>query len=260
MSARSGVQISSFGIIKGAMIRETYEIFGRWDPEQSAKVNLDHLIAENWIGSASSSWLKDVAQTISSRFEPARRDLALVQLARRQCPLEVWTAILLWHLSRGEVLVRDFLVHWLYPRFVEGTYSVRTDDVLPYIDQVISEPGRVTKPWSAHTRARVASGLLRLATDFGLLEGTTSRRFASYHLADESFLYLAHAQQERQGNPRRMIEDEDWNMFLMSAGDVERELLRLHQYRKLQYEVAGSIAELKLPCSSAAEYAREMAV
>ena len=36
-------------------------------------------------------------------------------------------------------------------------------------------------------------------------------------------------------------------MFLMRPSDVERELLRLHQFRKLHYEVAGSLVQLSLP-------------
>jgi hypothetical protein len=44
----------------------------------------------------------------------------------------------------------------------------------------------------------------------------------------------------------------------MDPGDVERELLRLHQFRKLHYEVAGSLAQIKLPATSAAEYAKEL--
>ena len=35
-------------------------------------------------------------------------------------------------------------------------------------------------------------------------------------------------------------------MYLMASEDVERELLRLHQFRKLHYEVAGSLARLEL--------------
>ena len=37
------------------------------------------------------------------------------------------------------------------------------------------------------------------------------------------------------------------------------ELLRLHQFRKLRYEVAGSLVELTLPCSSATAFVEEMA-
>ena len=47
-------------------------------------------------------------------------------------------------------------------------------------------------------------------------------------------------------------------MYLMRPDDVERELLRLHQFHKLRYEVAGSIVELSLPNKSALEYAEAM--
>ena len=47
-------------------------------------------------------------------------------------------------------------------------------------------------------------------------------------------------------------------MYLMEPADVERELLRLHQFRKLHYEVAGSLAQLKLPLRTTADYAREL--
>ena len=43
----------------------------------------------------------------------------------------------------------------------------------------------------------------------------------------------------------------------MSVRDVEAELLRLHQFRKLHYQVAGSVAELTLPSGSPLEYAQE---
>jgi hypothetical protein len=47
-------------------------------------------------------------------------------------------------------------------------------------------------------------------------------------------------------------------MFLMRPSDVERELLRIHQYRKVDYQIAGSIVQLRLPCANACEYAERM--
>ena len=40
--------------------------------------------------------------------------------------------------------------------------------------------------------------------------------------------------------------------------DVEQEILNLHQYRKLGYDVAGSLVQLTLPCSSADEYIKRI--
>jgi hypothetical protein len=47
-------------------------------------------------------------------------------------------------------------------------------------------------------------------------------------------------------------------MYLYQPADVEQELLRLHQFRKLHYERAGSIVALSLPFESAAEYAESL--
>jgi hypothetical protein len=44
----------------------------------------------------------------------------------------------------------------------------------------------------------------------------------------------------------------------MRVADVERELLRLHQFRKLEYQIADSLVHLSLPCTSTREYAERM--
>ena len=59
-------------------------------------------------------------------------------------------------------------------------------------------------------------------------------------------------------SPRKVLASEDWRMFLMQPSDVERELLRLHQYQKVDYQIAGSIVQLTLPCANACEYAERM--
>ena len=46
-------------------------------------------------------------------------------------------------------------------------------------------------------------------------------------------------------------------MFLMDVSDVERELLRLHQFQKVHYQSAGSLAQLKLPNESPEAFVRE---
>jgi hypothetical protein len=94
-----------------------------------------------------------------------------------------------------------------------------------------------------------------MAVDFGLLRGSVVKEFVSYHLPERSFLYLLYAMRDEKHSPRKVLESADWRMFLMTPSDVERELLMLHQYRKLEYHVAGSIVELRLPCASTIEYA-----
>ena len=249
---------SSFTLIKGAMIPETYAVFRGWDLAQSKGENLSRLRQENSVGAGSSTWLRDVAKVLNRRFDPDGRDRALVVLAHRGCDLQVWKPLLLWHITRDEFLLRDFLVTWLFPAYDAGVYRVRPGDLHDYLRGVSKRGGTIEHAWTKATLARVAAGLLKIAVDFGLLRGSVAKEFSSYHLPEASFLYLLHAMREEQGSPRKVIEATDWRMFLMRPAEVERELLRLHQFRKVEYEVAGSLVQLTLPCGSAREYAERM--
>ncbi len=251
--------VSSFTLVKGAMISETYTVFSAWDFTKSKRENLDRLRAENFIGASSETWVRDVAKVLNRRFDPDGRDRPLVLLAKEGCDLAVWKPLLLWHMTQDEFLLRDFLVGWLYPAYEAGTYRVRPQDLYPYLQQVRRRGGVTEHAWSENTLHRVAAGLLKISTDFGLLKGSAVKRFGSYHLPEPSFLYLLHAMRETVKNPRQLIEADDWRMFFLQASDVEREILRLHQFRKLEYQVAGSLAELKLPAATLLDYVEAMA-
>lgn len=249
---------SSYTLIKGAMISETYGVLAAWDFGRSKLENLKRLREENFIGAGSAAWLDQVADVLSRRLDPEGRDRALVGLAQRGCDLETWKPMLLWHITRDEFLLRDFLTHWLFPAYETGTVRIRTVDLVDYVRGIARRGARMEHEWTLGTAKRVAAGLLRISVDFGLLRGVAAKEFAGYHLPERSFLYLLHAMYEAAKNPRKVIESEDWRMFLMRPSDVERELLRLHQYRKLEYEVAGSLAQLRLPCATALEYAESV--
>jgi hypothetical protein len=250
---------SSFTVVKGAMIEETYAVFATWDFERSKRENLDRLRSENFIGAGSTTWLRDVAKVLNRRFEPDGRDRALVLLAKnRRVSLDEWKPLLLWHMTRDEFLVRDFLQSWLFHVYESGTFRMRSEEVESYL-RGIGKRGALTEhAWSEETTKRVAAGLLKMAVDFGLLRGSVNKEFTSYHLPERSFLYLLHAMRDEKRSPSKVVASPDWRLFLMRQSDVERELLRLHQFRKLEYQVAGSLVELSLPFTSSREFAERM--
>lgn len=255
-SSRSNV-VSSFTVVKGSMISETYAVFAEWDFARSKRENLDRLRDENFIGASSATWLRDVAKVLNRRFEPGGRDQALTLLAKSGCDIEEWKPLLLWHITRDEFLVRDFLLNWLFPAFDSGTFRLRPEELHAYLHG-LSKRATTEHAWAEETTKRVAAGLLKIAVDFGLLRGSIVKEFASYHLPERSFLYLLHAMRDEKMSPGKVVGAPEWRMFLMRPADVEHELLRLHQFRKLEYQVAGSLAQLTLPCASAQDYAERM--
>jgi hypothetical protein len=257
-AARAHV-VSSFTIVKGAMISETYDTLAQWDLDVSKKANLDRLRRENYIGAPSASWLREVAKVLNRRLEPAGRDQPLVVLAKGGCSIEEWKPILLWHITRDEFLLRDFFVNWLFAAYEGGAFRLRPEDLHDYLRTLSARGGETEHPWTDATLARVAAGLLRIGVDFGLLTGAVSKEFAGYHLPERSLVYLLHAILEQEhGSPYRMIESEEWHMFLMQRADLEMALLRLHQYRSVDYQVAGSLVQVSLPSPSALAYAERM--
>lgn len=260
MSAGSRANVaSSFTVKFGALIDATYAVFAAWDFDRGKRENLDRLRAENFIGARSATWLRDVAKVLNRRFDPGGRDRPLVVLAKHGVPLDEWKPLLLWHITRDEFLVRDFLETWLFDAYEAGTYRVRSEDVEAYLAGIGDRGAKVEHAWSVETTKRVATGLLKIAVEFGLLRGTIAREFTSYHLPERSFLYLLHVMQDEKLSPGKVIASPDWHLFRMRPADIEHELLRLHQFRKLDYQVAGSLVQLSLPYASASEYAERLA-
>jgi hypothetical protein len=259
MTAASRADVaSSFTILKGALIEESYSFLSSWDPRIPREENITRWKDGNAIGAKSFTWLRDVAFVMSRRFDPNGKDSPLRVLAAGGLALDDWKPILLWHITRDEFVLRDFLINWLYPAFVEGAYRIRAEDLYEHLSSLRSRGGTLGRQWSETTVDRVAHSLLVIAREFGLMTGAVHREFASYHLPEESLIYLLHAIREQVTSPSKVLNSLDWRMFLMRPADVEHELLRLHQFKKLGYEVAGSLVELTLPCATSLEYAARM--
>jgi hypothetical protein len=149
------------------------------------------------------------------------------------------------------------LVNCFFEARSSGKSTLNADEVEAFLrSKDIAK--RTKSPWQPVTVRRLANALLQNALDFGLVTGTVRKEFVSYHLPEGSFLYLLHAMAEAEPNARNIVDSKDWRMYQMDTSDVERELLRLHQYRKVHYQVAGSLAQLKLPSDSSASYAQEL--
>jgi len=136
--------------------------------------------------------------------------------------------MLLWHMTRDEFLVRDFFIHWLYPVCYESTaFAVRQEDLRPYLLTLGRRGGVTEHVWSESTFHRVATGLLRMAEDFGFLEGEVLKCFTSYELPERSFSYIVRLMYEAGGSRKTVIASKEWRMFLMRPSDVEQKLSRL---------------------------------
>jgi hypothetical protein len=243
---------------KGALVRETYATARQWDWNGDVASNMQRVKRDNVVGARSTAWLDDVVVTLGARFRAGQGLAPLITLAQGGYPQPQWRDCLHWHLGLQDALWFAFLHDWLYPAYTSGIDHIGTADVEPFV--LAHTEGRAAngKGLTERSRTRVAQDLLRMATEFGLLKGKAVRTFTSYLLSDESLLYVLHALAEREGSAQRIIEASEWRMYLMRPADVEHALLRLHQFQRLEYYVAGSIMQLRLPYHSLQAYAESL--
>lgn len=250
--------ISTRLLRKGALIEETYMAFQSWNLEKNFTENLSTLRESNIFGAKSQKWLLEITRTLSNRFN-GQNDLSpLIFLTKSRIGIEKWKPCLLWHLASRDVLYRRFALDWLYPAFKKGVYRIRTEDVVPFVKEITNGKIASGGTLSEYGVVRAARDLLLMASNFELLSGSAIRQFCHYHLAEEGFLYILYALAEREHNPQNILESDDWHLFFMSSQDVERELFELHQFKKVDFEMAGSIIRLKLPRKSLREYVERL--
>ncbi len=242
---------------KGALVEETYRVFAHWKLGASLSENLERIRETNPLGAKNQSWLREVTATLSSRFAQGDSIEPLVILAKAQYPLEHWRFFLLWHFGSTDGLFCRFVEEFLFRQRLESIAAFDTEAVAPFVAEIDRE--RILgAPLTSYGRVRLARDLLRMAAAFGLVTDQLRRRFTHVAIPDNAFLYGLYSLNAEIPSVSRAVESPRWRMFLLGSADVERELLNLHQFRRLRYEQAGTIRELSLPYDSLPEFARSL--
>ncbi|MCP9822930.1 BrxA family protein [Cyanobium sp. L1E-Cus] len=247
----------SDGLIRGPLVSDTLQALQGWELEASKRANLEQLRQTNSIGAPTQAWLKKVCSALSSRFEPAGRDRALVLAAQTETGQRHWKSLLLWHLANSEQLLGDGL-HWSAQVHRDGADLLQTAQVLTWLESTGAQGHPEVAEWSEATRKRVAGGLLKAGVDLGLLQGRIKRRFTAYYLADEPLLYVLLQALASNRTTAAALADPRWLWFRLPEAELEHRLLLLHQAKVISYYRAGSVVDLKLPASSAEALVQEV--
>jgi hypothetical protein len=243
-------------IRKGALAEESYTLFREWGFGDTLDANFDRTFNGHF---KTVAWGKEVKTTLRRRFRDIDAAMPLILAAKNGLALEEWRHWLLLWIGIREQLYRDFALNWLFPEFDSGRYQVRSEDVQPFVKSTWPRLSRKTIPLSDYGIVRGARDLVRMAADFGVLAGVgPEKTFSPLHPSDRSFLYYAHAIAEAEKSTSSIPQSKFWQLALIRPTEVVDALLRLHQFRKLDYQVAGSLVQLTLPFESSREYAERM--
>ncbi len=249
--------ISQRLVRKGALVEETYHLLGNWKEDLSFDDNFNLTFQGSF---RSEGWKKEIRTTLHRRFRVLADAQPLITLAKKGYPLPDWKYCLHFWIAVHEILYGTFLQTWLFPEYQSGRLVLRTEDAVHHVLSVWKSINSDSAALSEYGAVRTARDLLRMARDFGILEGDgPAKKFASLQLSDELILYFCHIIAVEEKSSSRVVGSNLWKLLLLDQDQVHTHLLRLHQYRKLDYQVAGSLVELTLPCANAFEYAERMA-
>lgn len=242
---------------KGAFIEETYRVFTHWDSTHTTRENIDRIRRDNPLGAPNHAWLREITATLLTRFSHGESVEPLVILAKAGYPVERWRYCLLWHFAGTDGLFARFCKEFLVEQLRKGVVVFTTESVKPFMERLKAE-GVIESDLSDYGIVRGARDLLLMAADFGLIKGTPNRRFTHDAIPEDAILYAIYGTMESVQSISLTIRDDRWKLFLMTPADVERELLNLHQYRRVRYEQAGSVRELSLPFPGLIEFTRSL--
>jgi hypothetical protein len=85
------------------------------------------------------------------------------------------------------------------------------------------------------------------------------KTFVPIAMGDNVILFYAHLIAEFEGSIAKVANSRLWRLAFMTPTDVHAAFLRLHQYKRVNYQVAGSLIQLSLPSRSALAYSESLA-
>jgi hypothetical protein len=233
---------------KGPLVEETFRLFAGWDFSRSVMENLDAGLHGSF---RTQGWEREVIATIGRRLKNFELMKPLIVLANNGMPLADWRDC--WRLWMGatEDPFGSFVRNWLYEEFLSGRYNVRSEDAKGFASLAWANHDHDSKTLSEYGVLRAARDLLKTSTDLALLMGKgPAKTFLPAQMGDDAFLFHIHLIAAIEGSYVKVPASAHWRLALLSPEDVHRTLLRLHQYRKVDYQVAGSFVQLTLPHST----------
>ena len=240
---------------KGPLVEETYRLFSGWNDGASVEANLDGGLRGQF---STISWSKEVRLTTSARLRHLDVLRPLIVLARNGMKLDDWRDC--WRLWIGatEEPFGSFVRDWLFAQMQSGRHQLRAEDARVFaVDAWRRHSPK--RPLSEHGVVRAARDLVHTAAQLGLLAGDgPAKSFAAVSSSDEVLLFYAQMIADLEGSSAKVPASDLWRMMMVPASEVHVMLLHLHQFRRLDYQVAGSLVQLTLPYSSALAFAESL--
>jgi len=206
---------------KGALLDETLAVLQQIDRghslDQVRAMVMDHdLLGKMTMRTRELVWEHIHARYLSDGNHPRLLAHMVVHAPDRQTE----RLVLFYELCRSSPILRDTTIYCVYPRYAAGYSSIDKADIQGYFDDIVEEHPELIE-WSPQTRDKVASNILTILRDFGLLQGSQRKQFSRLYVPLPTFIYVLYRlADDGLITPQELLKVEDWQLFFLESADV----------------------------------------
>lgn len=236
-------------ICKGSgLLGDMKALLRAWEPGESATAFRDRVHQKGILGKATAKRADDVVcKVFAPRFlgDATRPPTLLKRLLNARDGSSAFSDICLLYVARQDVLLRDAIVEMYWPALCQGRLTLDTAAVTAWLDHARAE-GRIPEPWSKTVRERVAQGVVRVLTDFGLLGRPRRgrRETLNFRPSDGAIVYLAHDLHFAGSTDGGVVSHRDWALFGLHEREVIAAMDRLAGDGWWVVQAAGSVVRI----------------
>ncbi len=129
----------------------------------------------------------------------------------------VLRSALLLHVPRQFKLLYDIVQEVIVPRWQSGDPTVSRTDVQRFLDSQQPDHPEIDA-WSFSTRGKLASNMLTILRDYGLLTGAAQKRIVEPVISVDVARHLERLLQEEGVSPSEIPDHPDWRLWLWTPG------------------------------------------
>jgi len=239
----------TIAVCKGsAFLAETKALLRAWHPGESTSELRERVLRQDLLGKMTTYRASDIVRRVFAwRFlRPDNRPATLLKrlLVRGQGG-QVFSDLCLLYAARNDDLLRDAVTHLYWPAVSDGRLTLSPAYVVEFLRQA-DRDGHIPEPWSEGVKVRVARGILKAMTDFGLLREVIrgKRELVHFRPSDETIVYLAYDIHFAGSTDASLVKHRDWALFGLGPRDVSAALDRLSGEGRWLAQVAGSLVRV----------------
>lgn len=222
----------------GALLPDARRLVEVWEPSETADANLRRIAGENLLGKTTRRRLDDVLlRCLVPRFvAPGPHVIAALKQLLPDHRAFVEAAY--YETSRDEALLGAFAEGPCFSWYQAGRSRVTIQDAVSWLAEQAA--AGVLPEWSPTVRTKVGRGLLAALRDFGVLDGTTYKRFAAPQLSLRGFAYIAFRLHEQGASSTTVVMSTVWRRWILDRSRVEDLLHQAARAGLLTYGSAGT--------------------